>query len=226
MQDLKSKLDFVLQKIERARIAYSRHQIIKLVAVSKYSAVDKILDLYHCGQRAFGENKVQDLKAKKQMLQHLPLQWHFIGNLQSNKINALLDLHPFLIHSLSSLNLARELNKRCLAKEMQVRVLLQVNSANEESKSGVRVEECLEIYHQILQECSFLKLEGLMCMGANSLDIAKIEKSFRDTKLLFDSLQDVGAKTLSMGMSGDYEIAIANGANMLRIGSEIFKSSF
>ncbi len=225
MQGLRNKLDFVLQKIERARIAYSRHHIIKLVAVSKYSAVDKIIDLYHCGQRAFGENKVQDLKEKKQALADMPLQWHFIGNLQSNKINMLLELNPFLIHSLSSLELAEQINKRCAIQNKHVRALLQVNSANEESKSGVRVEECLEVYHKILQTCPFIKLEGLMCMGAHSIEIEKIEKSFQDTKKLFDCLQSVGAKTLSMGMSGDFEIAIANGANMLRIGSEIFKSS-
>ncbi|MCE3037794.1 YggS family pyridoxal phosphate-dependent enzyme [Helicobacter anatolicus] len=226
MQGLREKLDFVLQKIERARIAYSRHHIIKLVAVSKYSEVEKITELYHCGQRAFGENKVQDLRDKKQEMTLFPIEWHFIGNLQRNKINLLLDLNPFLIHSVDSLELAQEIEKKCALQNKSVRILLQVNSSYEESKSGVSPEECVEVYHQILQKCPHLKLEGLMCMGAHSIKIDAIEKSFKITKDLFDSLQGVGAKTLSMGMSNDYEIAIANGANLLRIGSEIFKSSF
>ncbi|CBG39615.1 YggS family pyridoxal phosphate-dependent enzyme [Helicobacter mustelae] len=224
MQGLKNKLDFVLQKIERARIAYSRHQIIKLVAVSKYSGVEKIAELYHCGQRAFGENKVQDLREKQQHLRSFPLEWHFIGNLQRNKINALLESRPFLIHSVDSLELAKEINKR--AQNQVVRILLQVNSAREEGKNGISPEECIEVYDQILSTCKNLKLEGLMCMGAHSIDSKKIEQSFGITKDLFDRLQDRGAKILSMGMSGDYEIAISYGANLLRIGSEIFKTSF
>lgn len=224
MPALKDKLDYVLQKIERARIAYSRHHIVKLVAVSKYSQVDKIIELYNCGQRAFGENKVQDLGQKMQKLSTLPLQWHFIGNLQSNKINMLLDLKPFLIQSVSSLELARAIDSRAGVRGMKQKILVQVNSAREEQKGGVSIESCLEVCDQIRQECKNLQLMGLMCMGAHTLDTDEINKSFEITKKLYDSLSDVSI--LSMGMSGDYEIAIANGANMLRIGSEIFKTSF
>lgn len=224
MPALKDKLDYVLQKIERARIAYSRHHIVKLVAVSKYSQVDKIIELYNCGQRAFGENKVQDLGQKMQKLSTLPLQWHFIGNLQSNKINMLLDLKPFLIQSVSSLELARAIDSRAGVRGMKQKILVQVNSAREDQKSGVSIESCLEVCDQIRQECKNLQLMGLMCMGAHTLDTDEINKSFEITKKLYDSLSDVSI--LSMGMSGDYEIAIANGANMLRIGSEIFKTSF
>lgn len=224
MPALKDKLDYVLQKIERARIAYSRHHVVKLVAVSKYSQVDKIIELYNCGQRAFGENKVQDLGQKMQELSTLPLQWHFIGNLQSNKINALLDLKPFLIQSVSSLELARAIDSRAGVRGMKQKILVQVNSAKEEQKGGVSIESCLEVCDQIRQECKNLQLMGLMCMGAHTLDTDEINKSFEITKKLYDSLSNVSI--LSMGMSGDYEIAIANGANMLRIGSEIFKTSF
>lgn len=224
MPALKDKLDYVLQKIERARIAYSRHHIVRLVAVSKYSQVDKIIELYNCGQRAFGENKVQDLGQKMQELSTLPLQWHFIGNLQSNKINMLLDLKPFLIQSVSSLELARAIDSRAGVRGMKQKILVQVNSAKEEQKGGVSIESCLEVCDQIRQECKNLQLMGLMCMGAHTLDTDEINKSFEITKRLYDSLSDVSI--LSMGMSGDYEIAIANGANMLRIGSEIFKTSF
>ncbi len=224
MSNLKQKLDFVLQKIESARLAYSRHHIVRLVAVSKYSEVDKIMELYQCGQRAFGENKVQDLASKMQQLDVLPLQWHFIGNLQSNKINALLDLKPFLIHSVGSLELALALNQRAQAKDMVQKILLQVNASYEPQKGGVKPEECLEIGARIQEECQHLKLEGLMGMAAQTSDVNAIDRSFKIVKDLFDSLQ--GASVLSMGMSGDYEIAIANGANLIRVGSEIFRSYF
>lgn len=224
MPGLKDKLDFVLQKIERARIRYSRHHIVRLVAVSKYSQMDQISELYACGQRAFGENKVQDLSAKAKALSDLPLQWHFIGNLQSNKINALLDLEPFLIHSVSSLELAKMIDSKAGSRGIKQKILVQVNSAKEEQKGGVSPESCLEICAQIREECQNLQLMGLMCMGAHSMDMDEIDRSFAITKKLYDCLEDVSI--LSMGMSSDYEIAIANGANLLRIGSEIFKTSF
>ena len=159
-----------------------------------------------------------------QELSTLPLQWHFIGNLQSNKINMLLDLKPFLIQSVSSLELARAIDSRAGVRGMKQKILVQVNSAREDQKGGVSIESCLEVCDQIRQECKNLQLMGLMCMGAHTLDTDEINKSFEITKKLYDSLSDVSI--LSMGMSGDYEIAIANGANMLRIGSEIFKTSF
>ena len=98
MQDFKENLINAIEKIEKARIAVDRHRIVRLVAVSKYSTAQEIQALYECGQRAFGENKVQDLTQKSSTLELLPLEWHFIGNLQSNKINALLKLKPFMFH--------------------------------------------------------------------------------------------------------------------------------
>ena len=98
-------LDLVIRKIERARLAYDPHHIVSLLAVSKYATIEQIQILHECGQRAFGENKVQDLKQKSQALESLPLEWHMIGTLQENKINALIDLAPTLLHSLDSLNL-------------------------------------------------------------------------------------------------------------------------
>lgn len=214
-------LERILRRIERARLAYSPHQIISLVAVSKYQSTEQIRALYECGQRAFGENKVQDLRAKIESLDDLPLEWHFIGNLQENKINTLLSLKPALLHSLDSIKLALALQKRL--GEQKIRALLQVNAANETTKSGVSIESAKEIYEQICATCPNIKLEGIMSIGAHSDDRALIERSFRLTRDVFDSLKGSGAKILSMGMSGDFEIAIAYGANLVRIGSKLFE---
>ncbi|RDU68897.1 YggS family pyridoxal phosphate-dependent enzyme [Helicobacter cholecystus] len=212
-------LQEVIAKIEKARIAYSRHQVIKLVAVSKYWDTQQIVELYNEGQRAFGENKVQDLKAKCIELENYPLEWHLIGTIQENKINTIISLAPSLIHSIDSLKLALAFNQRLEREGKTQRVLLQINSAREQSKSGVRVEEAREVYLAISERCPNLLLEGVMSIGAHTEDKKRIAQSFEITKNIFDSLPH--AKTLSMGMSGDYELAISYGANLLRIGSAL-----
>ncbi|WP_416827394.1 YggS family pyridoxal phosphate-dependent enzyme, partial [Helicobacter ganmani] len=191
--------------------------------VSKYSTQEKITALYACGQRAFGENKVQDLKAKSEILESLPLEWHFIGSLQSNKINALLSLNPFMLQSLHSLELAEQLQKRLQKENKALRTLLQVNSAKEESKSGFMPEVAQEMYCRILETCPNIKLCGLMSIGAHTDEKKMIQKSFEQTYRIFESLQNKGAKTLSMGMSEDFELAIACGSNCVRLGSVLFK---
>lgn len=212
-------LQEVIAKIEKARIAYSRHQVIKLVAVSKYWDVNQILELYKSGQRAFGENKVQDLKAKSIALENYPLEWHLIGTIQENKINTIISLSPSLIHSIDSLKLALAFQQRLEREGKTQRALLQINSAREESKSGVSPEEAKEVYLAIQESCPNLLLEGVMSIGAHSEDQRLIAQSFEISKNIFDSLPN--AKTLSMGMSGDYELAISCGANLLRIGSAL-----
>ncbi|GAA7535411.1 YggS family pyridoxal phosphate-dependent enzyme [Helicobacter pylori] len=221
MLDYRQRIDTLITKIEKARITYSRHHIVKIVAVSKNASLEAIQHYYNCSQRAFGENRVQDLKMKAQSLEHLPLEWHMIGSLQENKINTLLSLKPALLHSLDSLKLALKIEKRCEILGVNLNALLQVNSAYEESKSGVAPEETLEIYSQISETCKHLKLKGLMCIGAHADGEKEIEKSFITTKKLFDRLKN--ASVLSMGMSDDFELAIACGANLLRIGSFLFK---
>lgn len=215
-------LDLVIRKIERARLAYNPHHIVSLLAVSKYATIEQIQALHECGQRAFGENKVQDLKQKSQALESLPLEWHMIGTLQENKINTLIELAPALLHSLDSLKLALALQKRLESKNTRMRALLQLNTSFESTKSGVPPTQAQELYHEILTRCPHIQLEGVMTIGAHSEDYKAIEKSFVLAKEVFDSLQNLGAKTLSMGMSEDFEIAIACGANLVRIGSRLF----
>ena len=216
-------LDNVITKVEAARLKVSEHHIVKIIGISKYSDANDIATLYSAGQRAFGENKVQDLKVKSEELEDLPLEWHFVGRLQKNKINNLIDLRPTLIHSLDSLELALELDKKLKAKNRTISCLLQINSAYEDSKAGVSPEDAVKIYKEILDKCSNIKLKGVMSIGAHSNERDIIKKSFKTTKDIFDELSSLGAKYCSMGMSSDYELAIACGSNMIRVGSSLFK---
>ncbi len=218
--EYKIYIDDVIRRVEAARLKVSGHHIVKIIAVSKYSQTSEIQDLYEIGQRAFGENKVQDLKAKAHELEELPLEWHFIGNLQKNKINNLLDLDPVLFQALDSYELALELQKKLKAKNMILDSLLQINSAKEESKHGFMPEETHEIYTKITSECKNINLKGLMSIGAYSEDKALVKKSFQITYELYKTLPN--ATICSMGMSGDFELAIECGSNMIRLGSIMF----
>ena len=216
------RYDDVLTKIENVRVRVNQHQIIKIVAISKSVDAPAIQKMYDIGQRAFGENRIQDMSEKADQLASLPIEWHFVGRLQTNKINHLLDLNPFLMHSLSSLDLALELNKRLEIKGKKLQALLQINSAYEVQKAGVLPEKALELYDQIVQTCNYIELKGVMSIGAHNDDQAVIQKSFETTYALFEKLQNKGAKYCSMGMSGDYELAVQCGSNMLRLGSVLF----
>ena len=165
-------LDKVISKTEFSRLQVSDHHIVQTVAISKYSTTKDIATLYEAGQRAFGENKIQDLKEKSQTLQDLPIQWHFVGTLQKNKINNLIDLSPTLMHSLDSLELALELNKKLEIKSKKMNCLLQINSANEDTKSGFLYNEALRMYKKIQNECPNINLKGVMSIGANTNDKA------------------------------------------------------
>lgn len=217
-------LDELITKVEAARLRVSEHHIVKIVAISKYSTSEDIYNLYLAGQRAFGENKVQDLKQKSEILKDLPIEWHFVGRLQKNKINNLIDLNPTLVHSLDSLDLAMELNKKLIARNKKMSCLLQVNSSYEDTKSGVLPKDAVKIYKEILENCKNINLKGLMCIGANTEDKTKIKESFKITKKIFDELEPLGAKYCSMGMSSDFELAIENGSNLIRVGSTLFKN--
>lgn len=220
---LRKNLDKVIWNIEEARISVSEHHIVKLVAVGKYSDEKSIQTLYELGQRAFGENQVQQLETRVKNLEDFPLEWHMMGRLQSNKINKLIDLRPTLFQSLDSLKLAEALNKRLDEKNYKLNALLQINTANEPSKAGVSAEEAKDIYQQIIETCPNIKLKGVMSIGAHTEDEKLIQKSFEKTYKIYDSLKNDTVTICSMGMSNDYELAIRCGANLVRIGSKIFK---
>jgi len=221
---MEKRFDGVLARIERARLDADEHNIVKIVAVSKYVEADAIEELYKVGHRAFGENKVQDLLQKQGVLDKHPIEWHFVGRLQKNKINHLIDARPSLVHSIDSLELALEIDKRLAVKGKKLSGLLQINSSAEATKAGVTPEDAVQIYHDIQTQCSNITLKGVMSIGAHSEDEALIEKSFQTTYNIYDSLKKDGAKYCSMGMSGDFELAVKNGSNMLRLGSVLFNS--
>jgi PLP dependent protein len=222
-QTATKNLDEIITKVEGARLRISEHHIVKIIGISKYSTAADVKTLYEAGQRAFGENKVQDLKQKMEELDELPIEWHFVGTLQKNKINNLIDLNPTLIQSLDSLDLALELNKKLETKNKKLSALLQINSAYEDTKSGVMPEVAIEVYKQIIELCPNIILKGVMSIGAHVEDEKIIKESFKTTKKIFDELVPFGAKYCSMGMSSDFELAIACGSNMIRVGSTLFK---
>jgi pyridoxal phosphate enzyme (YggS family) len=223
MVDFNKNLDNVIANVEKARLSVNAHHIVKIVGVSKYSNVDDIKSVYELGQRAFGENKVQDLKEKSEVLSQLPIEWHFIGRLQTNKINHLLELNPFLVQSIDGTKLADEVNKRAIVKDKKIDVLLQINSANEHTKAGTDTNSAIEEYLYIKENCKNLNIKGVMSIGAHTDDTKEIQKSFEQTFGIYEKLQKEGATICSMGMSSDYELAIKCGSNLVRVGSSIFK---
>jgi hypothetical protein len=215
-------LDELIQRVEAARLRRSEHLIVQIVAVTKYTKdTEPLRKLYAEGQRAFGENRVQDMEDKVNALSDIPVEWHFIGNLQKNKINKLLKLNPFMIQSINSYELAEAINKRT---DKPVRCLLEINSAKEETKHGLQPELAVETYLKIKENLPNINLQGVMTIGAHVDDEAEIRKSFRLTYKIFEQLKPHGAKICSMGMSGDFEIAIEEGSNMIRVGSALLNS--
>jgi len=215
-------LDELIQKVEAARLRRSEHLIVQIVAVTKYTDNPEVLKrLFNEGQRAFGENRVQDMEKKVEALKDFPIEWHFIGNLQKNKINKLLKLNPFMIQSINSYELAEAINKRT---DKPIRCLLEINSSKEPTKHGLEPELAIETYLKIKEEFPNIKLQGVMTIGAHSDDEKEIRKSFRLTYNIFEKLKPYGAKICSMGMSGDFEIAIEEGSNMIRVGRILIES--
>ena len=193
---------------------------VELVAVSKYVGPKEIKELFNKGQMSFGENRVQDLVKKSDELKELNLNWHFIGTLQTNKINALLKIRPTLWQSCNSLKLAQAVDKRL---DYKLDTLLEINVADEDSKTGLDLVLAIESYCTIKESCKNLNLKGIMCIGAHSDNELEVAKSFEKAYVIYESLQNQGAKICSMGMSSDYKIAIKCGSHMLRIGSLLFK---
>ncbi|SUX05950.1 YggS family pyridoxal phosphate-dependent enzyme [Campylobacter lari] len=193
-------------------------QNVRLVAASKYVQDEQIRELFKQGVVEFGENQVQALALKKEKLQDLEIKWHFIGNLQSNKINLLIKQKPLLWQSCNGLKSAKAVDKRL---DYKLDTLLEINTANESSKSGIEQNKAIEEYLQIQEECKNLNLVGIMCIG--SMDEEKVQESFEQTFKIYENLQKRGAKICSMGMSGDFELAIKCGSNMVRLGSILFK---
>jgi len=200
---------------------------VTLIAVSKTRTPEEILEAYHAGQRAFGENIVQELTAKYDVLPK-DIEWHLIGHLQSNKVKYVV---PFvaLIHSVDSLKLLREIDKQAQKHDRIIDCLLQIHIASEDTKFGLDHVELIELLRsEELAGLRHVRIRGLMGIATNTPNQKEIKEEFRELKSLFDGIKASFFKeapffdTLSMGMSADYKIAVEQGSTMVRLGSTIF----
>ena len=190
-----------------------------LVAVSKTKPNEAILEAYNSGQRIFGENKVQELAKKYEDLPK-DIEWHIIGHLQTNKVKY---IAPFvsLIHAVDSLKLLKEINKQALKNERAINCLLQIKIADEESKFGLSQADAEKlIVSDEVQQLEGIKIIGLMGMSTNTPDVNQVKKEFNSLHEFYNKYPQFNV--LSMGMSGDYHMAIEQGSNMIRLGSTIF----
>ena len=196
---------------------------VSLVAVSKTKGKQQILEAYEAGQRDFGENKIQEMQEKYEALPK-DIRWHMIGHVQRNKVKYMAP-YVALIHGVDSLKLLREIDKKARQCKRVIPCLLQVHIAREETKFGFDETELQDlIASEVIRNLSHIRIEGLMGMATFTEDTQVIRAEFRYLKTLFDQLQGQlpDLKVLSMGMSGDYRIAIEEGSTMVRIGSSIF----
>ncbi|MGI9530412.1 YggS family pyridoxal phosphate-dependent enzyme [Lutimonas sp.] len=196
---------------------------VTLVAVSKTKPNADILEAYEAGHRIFGENKIQEMVNKYEALPK-DIQWHMIGHLQSNKVKYMAHFVD-LIHGVDSFKTLKEINKQAKKHDRVIKCLLQARIAKEDTKFGLQfsaIEEILAMDE--LTELKHIKIVGLMGMASFSSDAEEVSDEFKSLKTFYDKLNDGGAdfSILSMGMSGDYKIAIENGSNMIRVGSAIF----
>ena len=193
---------------------------VKIVVVSKTRSKKEILDIYNKDHRDFGENKVQEILEKHEKLPN-DIRWHFIGHLQTNKVKYII---PFisLVHSVDSLKLLKEINKRARAKNKIINCLIQVKIANEESKYGFKINEISDVMNYA-SELEHILIKGLMGMATNTDNNNLIDKEFKLLNTEFKKYKSKIFNVLSMGMSNDYKLAINNESNMLRLGSIIFE---
>lgn len=195
---------------------------VELVAVSKTHPAEKIKEVYDLGQRIFGENKVQEMIEKQPLLPN-DIQWHLIGHLQTNKVKYIAEFVD-TIQSVDSEKILKEINKQAEKYNRKIKVLLQVKIAEEDTKFGLEVSETKELFLKWLQgNFPNVEISGLMGMATFTDDEAQIRSEFSFLKRLFDQLSlHKKLETLSMGMSGDFPVAIECGANSIRVGSAIF----
>tara|TARA_R110001592_G_scaffold225276_1_gene481059 strand:- start:3002 stop:3661 length:660 start_codon:yes stop_codon:yes gene_type:complete len=211
----------ITETLQQIKSSLPEH--VTLVAVSKTKPNEDILEAYQIGQRIFGENKVQELTEKYDSLPK-DIEWHMIGHLQSNKVKY---ITPFvsLIHGVDSFKLLKEINKRAEQNNRVINCLLQIHIAEEETKFGFNEAEVIELLaSDEFKSLKNVNIVGLMGMATFTENEAQIKKEFTSLKNLFDKLLTFNIKlsTLSMGMSGDYQLALECGSNMIRVGSSIF----
>jgi hypothetical protein len=224
--DLAGSLRSVKERIEKAAARAGRDaNDVKLVAVTKGVEPGRIIEAARAGQLTFGENYAQEFRLKKEIIDRTVVEnveWHFIGRLQRNKVKYLIG-EAALIHSLDSLTVAREIEKRAAGAGIRVRVLIEVDTGGEETKGGVKAEE-LKGLLEGLREFPSIEVCGLMTMPPYFDEPERARPYFRALREMRDKLRAAypGLRELSMGMSGDFEAAVEEGATLVRVGSAIF----
>ena len=222
----------ILERKNAAAIRSGRNpEDVTLMAVTKTHGADEINQAIAAGATDIGENRVQELLEKYDKVS--PVRWHLIGHLQTNKVKNIIG-KVVMIHSVDSMKLAREINKRSEAAGLTTDILIEINSAMEETKSGIAAGDLKELVTEITSECGNIRVRGLMCIPPLAVTPEDARPYFREAKELFDEMKTWDLQkdsyseerfrpdVLSMGMSGDFEVAIEEGSTIVRVGSSIF----
>lgn len=223
---IKENIDDILKRTADAAIRSGRApEDITVIAVSKTVDADRAKEAVEGGLINLGENRVQELVSKFEQLSNIDIKWHLIGHLQKNKVKYIID-KATLIHSVESLELANEINKRAIQHNLTANVLIELNIGEEESKFGID-EESIYDFIKSMEQFENIKVLGLMTVAPFSEDPEDIRWVFKKMKEIFDKISGIKLKNtemkyLSMGMTNDFEIAIEEGANIIRIGTAIF----
>jgi len=222
---ISENLKSIRERIHRACSKVGRNaDEVKLIAVTKTISVDRIKEAINCGINCLGENKVQEIVDKYPQI-HGDIEWHMIGHLQTNKVKYITD-KVSMIQSVDSIKLAQEINKRFKNSGRIIDILVEINIANEESKHGIDPSNVIE-FIKTISSYDNLKVCGLMTVAPASYDMEEVRPYFKSMKKIFEDVKascidNVEMKYLSMGMTGDFEVAIEEGSNIVRIGSGIF----
>jgi len=225
VEKIKNNLEIINEKIKKAALKVNRNsQEIKLVAVTKTATIEQIKEAIIAGVKIIGENKVQEAKEKYQILT-ADIEWHLVGHLQTNKVKYAIEIFD-CIHSVDSIKLAEEIDKRSLQFGKITNVLVEVNVSGEETKYGIKPEE-VEPFLKEISEFSRIRVRGLMTIAPITEDKEEVRPYFRKLRELSKEIKSKNIKNvkmdcLSMGMTEDFEVAIEEGANMVRIGRGIF----
>lgn len=227
MMTISDRFEEIIKRRDEAAIRSGRKpEDVKLVAVTKTHTADEINQAIDAGATDIGENRVQELLEKYESVK--PVNWHLIGHLQTNKVKNVIG-KVVMIHSVDSLKLAREIDKRSEAAGITTDILIEINSAMEETKSGIDAKDLKELTEQIVSECRHVRIRGLMCIPPIAAEPEDSRPYFKEAAELFEEMKSWDYPSdrftpdeLSMGMSGDFEVAIEEGATIIRVGSSIF----
>jgi pyridoxal phosphate enzyme (YggS family) len=222
---IQTNIEYIQELKGRAAVKSGRNpEDVLLIAVTKLHGPDEMNEAIDAGITDIGENKVQEIMDKYDRVK--PVRWHLIGHLQTNKVKYIID-KVCMIHSVDSLKLAKEIDKRAAQHGLVMDILVQVNSAEEESKFGITTAETDQLISDIAEQCPNIRIKGLMCIAPFEDNPEDVREYFAEVKKIYDKYVDTKTgrldfEYLSMGMTHDFEVAIEEGSNMIRVGTAIF----